>query len=124
MKVATFNVNSIRPRLPLLLDWLARNQPDVLCLQETKVQDFDFPVEPLYQAGYHSSFRGMKSYNGVATLSRKPAESVLHGLHEGPDNEDYRIIQTVIDGIPIVNTYVPQGYMITSEKYAFKLAWF
>jgi exodeoxyribonuclease-3 len=66
----------------------------------------------------------MKAYNGVATLTRAVPETVVYGLHEGPDNDDFRIIQTVIDGIPIINTYVPQGYSITSEKYAAKLIWF
>jgi exodeoxyribonuclease-3 len=124
MKIATYNVNSIRRRLPIVLDWLAEHQPDVMCLQETKVQDKEFPAEAVENAGYHATFRGMKGYNGVATLSRHKPEHVVHGLHEGPDNEDFRILQTVIDGIPIVNTYVPQGYLITSEKYVFKLEWF
>lgn len=124
MKIATYNVNSIRRRLPLVLGWLAQHSPDVMCLQETKVQDSEFPVADFEAAGYHASFRGMKAYNGVATLSRLVPEQVIHGLHRNPDNEDVRILQTVIDGIPIINTYVPQGYLITSEKYAFKLAWF
>jgi exodeoxyribonuclease-3 len=124
MKIATYNVNSIRRRLPLVLDWLNRHQPDVMCLQETKVQDQDFPADALRQAGYYVSFRGMKGYNGVATLSKKEPERVIYGLHEGPDSEDVRILQTVVDNIPIVNTYVPQGYSITSEKYVFKLEWF
>lgn len=124
MKVATWNVNSIRKRLPLLVDWLAQYKPDVMCLQETKVQDGDFPVEPLRSTGYHVTFRGRKSYNGVATLTRTPPDYVLHGLCEGIDEEDDRVLQTVVHGIPIVNTYVPQGFKITSEKYAFKLQWF
>lgn len=124
MKVATWNVNSIRKRLPLLVDWLAQYKPDVMCLQETKVQDGDFPVEPLRSTGYHVTFRGRKSYNGVATLTRTPPDYVLHGLCEGIDKEDDRVLQTVVHGIPIVNTYVPQGFKITSEKYAFKLQWF
>jgi exodeoxyribonuclease III len=124
MKLATYNVNSIRPRFPLLLDWIAANKPDVLCLQETKVQDQDFPMEAIRKAGYHASYRGMKSYNGVATLTRETPEKVVYGLHEGKDNEDFRILQTVVDGIPIINTYVPQGYAIDSDKYAFKLDWF
>ena len=66
----------------------------------------------------------MKGYNGVATLTRAMPEKVIYGLHEGPDNEDFRIIQTIVNGVPIINTYVPQGYSISSEKYAFKLAWF
>jgi exodeoxyribonuclease-3 len=124
MKIATFNVNSIRRRLPLVLEWMAEHNPDVICLQETKVQDHDFPVEAFRSAGYHAAFRGMKGYNGVATLSRQEPERVLHGMHEGADNEDVRILQTVVGGIAIVNTYVPQGYSISSDKYAFKLAWF
>jgi len=124
MKVATYNVNSIRSRLPLVLDWLSQHQPDVMCLQETKVQDQDFPEESIRKAGYHSTFRGMKAYNGVATLTRVEPEKVIYGLHEGPDNEDFRIIQTVAGGISIVNSYVPQGYSISSEKYVLKLAWF
>lgn len=124
MKIATYNVNSIRRRLPLVLEWLALNKPDVLCLQETKVRDEEFPAKEFQDAGYHASFRGMKSYNGVATLSVHAPQRVVHGLHEGPDNEDFRIIQTEIDGVKIINTYVPQGNSITSEKYAFKLEWF
>jgi exodeoxyribonuclease III len=124
MKVATYNVNSIRPRLSLVLDWIDENKPDVMCLQETKVQDKDFPVEAIRKAGYHASYRGMKAYNGVATLTRKAPDQVIYGLHEGRDNEDFRIVQTVVNGIPIINTYVPQGSSISSEKYALKLAWF
>jgi exodeoxyribonuclease-3 len=124
MKIATYNVNSIRQRLAIVIDWLNEHKPDVMCLQETKVQDQEFPVEAIERVGYHASYRGMKSYNGVATLTRSAPEKVVHGLHEGPDNEDYRIIQTVVDGIPIINSYVPQGYSITSDKYAFKLEWF
>jgi exodeoxyribonuclease-3 len=124
MKIATYNVNSIRRRLPIVLDWIAEHKPDVMCLQETKIQDQDFPVDAIRQAGYHAFFRGMKAYNGVATLTRTPPEKVVHGLHEGADNEDFRIIQIVVGGIPIINTYVPQGYSISSEKYALKLAWF
>jgi len=124
MKVATYNVNSIRPRLPLLLDWLSQHQPDVMCLQETKVQDANFPEDAIRKAGYHSTFRGMKAYNGVATLTRVEPEKVIYGLHDGADNDDYRILQTVVNGIPIINSYVPQGYLITSEKYAYKLTWF
>src|SRR6478672_13264387 len=106
MKIATYNVNSIRRRLSIVLDWLEKHQPDVFCLQETKVQDSEFPVDALRDAGYHAAFRGMKGYNGVATLSRREPESVLHGLREGADSEDVRILQTVVCGVAIVNTYV------------------
>lgn len=124
MKIATYNVNSIRRRLPIVLDWITDHKPDVMCLQETKVQDEDFPVDEIRKAGYYAAFRGMKGYNGVATLTRAVPEKIVYGLHEGPDNEDFRILQTVIGGIPVINTYVPQGYSISSEKYALKLAWF
>ena len=124
MKLATYNVNSVRRRLPLVLDWLDSHKPDVMCLQETKVQDHEFPADAFRSLGYYSTFRGMKGYNGVATLTRHEPERVLHGFHEGPDNEDFRILQTVVGGIPIVNSYVPQGYLLGSDKYAFKLEWF
>jgi exodeoxyribonuclease-3 len=91
---------------------------------ETKVQDKDFPVEAVEKAGYYASFRGMKAYNGVATLTREKPEKIIYGLHEGADNEDFRIIQTIVNGVPIINCYIPQGYSIDSEKYAAKLAWF
>src|SRR5438093_1508129 len=117
MKVATFNVNSIRKRLPIVEQWLKKNRPDVLCLQETKVQDPEFPLASLQALGYHATFRGMKAYNGVATLTRKPPEKVLYGLVEGPDSEDFRILQVVVDGIPIVNSYIPQGHAPMTEKF-------
>src|ERR1700676_5573948 len=124
MKVATYNVNSIRQRLPIVLEWITEHKPDVMCLQETKVQDQDFPADAIQKAGYHANYRGMKGYNGVATLTRTAPEKVVYGLHSGPDNEDFRVIQTVVSGIPIINSYVPQGSSISSEKYALKLAWF
>ena len=124
MKIATFNVNSLRRRLPIVLEWLARHKPDVMCLQETKVQDSDFPVTEIEHAGYYASFRGMKGYNGVATLAGEKPEKVIYGLRDEPDPEDVRILQTVVRGIPIINTYVPQGQSIISDKYVAKLLWF
>jgi len=124
VKIATWNINSVRRRMQLVVDWLEANQPDVLCLQETKVPDNEFPVMAFQAAGYHANFRGMKGYNGVATLTRKEPEFVLHGLCEGPDSEDVRILQTVVEGVPIVNTYVPQGHKVGTYKYVFKLEWF
>ena len=85
MKIATFNVNSLRKRLPIVLAWLDRHQPDVLCLQETKVQDSEFPLLALAPSGYETTFRGMKSYNGVAILSRKKPEAVFYGFDDGGD---------------------------------------
>ncbi len=124
MKIATFNVNSIRKRLPAVLDWLARNRPDVLCLQETKVQDADFPLAPLKDAGYFVTYRGMKAYNGVATLTLAEPALVAHGFDERPDNEDVRLLRVEVGGVTIVNSYVPQGYAIDSDKYRYKLDFF
>jgi exodeoxyribonuclease-3 len=124
MKIATYNVNSIRRRLPIVLEWIERHEPDVMCLQETKVADAEFPLLELRAAGYHVTFRGRKAYNGVATLTREEPEAVLHGLEEGPDAEDDRILMTVVRGVPIVNTYVPQGHKVGTDRYSFKLAWF
>ena len=124
MKIATFNCNSIRKRFPIVLDWLTKNRPDVLCLQETKVEDKDFPLAAFADTGYHITYRGMKAYNGVATFSREKPERVIHGFCEGPDSEDFRILQTVVNGVQIINTYVPQGFDITTPKYQYKLAWF
>ncbi|MEQ1680138.1 MAG: exodeoxyribonuclease III [Nitrospira sp.] len=124
MKIATFNVNSLRKRLPIVLEWLDRHKPDVLCLQETKVQDSEFPLLALAPSGYEITFRGMKSYNGVAILSRKKPDAVFYGFDDGGDPEDARLLRVIIDGIPIVNTYVPQGFEIDSPKYAYKLAWY
>ena len=124
MKVATFNCNSVRKRLPIILEWLEKNKPDVLALQETKVQDKDFPKEAFEELGYHVFFRGMKSYNGVATITRDEPEEVLYGFDNGPDSEDFRLIQTVIKGVRVINTYVPQGYHPESDKFQYKLQWF
>jgi exodeoxyribonuclease III len=124
VKLATFNVNSIRKRLPIVLDWLKTHQPDALCMQETKVSNVDFPVAPFEQAGYHVAYLGSKGYAGVATATRVKPDDVVYGLDKGPDEEDARVIRTVVDGLPIVNTYVPQGTEVGSERYAFKLEWF
>jgi len=124
MKIATWNINSVRLRAPLALRLLREHAPDVLCLQETKVRDEDFPADAFREAGYHATFRGRKGYNGVATLTRQPPEYALHGFRQGPDNEDDRVLLAVVGGLPIVNTYVPQGYLVGTDKFAFKLEWF
>ena len=124
MKIATFNCNSVRKRMPIILEWLKKEKPDVLALQETKVQDADFPEEDFVNAGYIVHYRGMKSYNGVAILTREEPTEVIHGFTSGADSEDFRIIQVVVRGIRIINTYVPQGSDIESEKYQYKLKWF
>ena len=124
MKIATFNVNSIRIRLDVILSWLEKHQPDVLCLQETKCQDEQFPALALASSGYHLSFRGMKSYNGVAMLSRHAPDCVTYGFDDGADPDDARLMHANFDGLPVINTYVPNGFKIVSPKYAYKLEWF
>jgi len=122
LRVATYNANSVRSRLDLILDWLRREQPDVLCLQETKVQDKDFPAEPFYEAGYHVVFRGQPAHAGVAIVSRQEPWDVAFGLDDGEPDEP-RLIRAVVGGIPVVNTYVPQGRDPESEHFQYKLAW-
>ena len=122
MKIATFNTNSIRARLKMVLNWLQKESPDVLCLQETKVPDKDFPVKAFEDMSYYSVFRGEKSYNGVAIVSKKPAEDVRIGFDEY-ESEGTRLITARINNIPIVNTYVPQGFHPLSEKFREKLDW-
>lgn len=124
MKIATFNVNSLRKRLPIVLEWLDKHNPDILCLQETKVQDSEFPLMALMPSGYEISFRGMKSYNGVATLSRSKPESVRAGLDDGVEPDEPRLLHIVLGGIHIINTYIPQGFEIDSPKYVYKLEWY
>jgi exodeoxyribonuclease-3 len=124
MKIATFNVNSVRMRLAAVTTWLAQHQPDVLCLQETKVQDSEFPEATLKETGYHIAYRGMKGYNGVAVFSKHPFDEVSFGLDNGGPPDEERLARVVVRGIPIINTYVPQGFEIDSPKYAYKLEWF
>ena len=123
-RVASFNVNGIRARLPVLLTWLQKEAPEVVCLQETKVQDIEFPLEALEGVGFTCAFRGEKGFNGVAVLSREPMEFVRVGLDdEGPPDET-RLILINFRGIPILNTYIPQGTAPDSERFQYKLKWF
>jgi exodeoxyribonuclease-3 len=123
MKVASFNVNSLRARLPLVLEWLGRHQPDILCVQETKVQDADFPGDEFDQTDYRYAFRGQKSYNGVAIFSKVEMTDIRFGLDDEPRDQP-RLIKAKINRIVVVNTYVPQGYSPESEKFDYKLNWF
>jgi len=122
MKLATWNVNSLKVRLPHLLEWLAAQQPDTLCLQETKQQDADFPQAELKAAGYHSVFSGQKTYNGVAILSREPASEMQSGIPDFPD-EQKRVIAATYEGVRVVCVYVPNGQSMDSDKYQYKLKW-
>lgn len=123
VKLATWNVNSIRARQGRLLAWLAREAPDVVCLQETKVEDAEFPIAALREAGYHAEIHGQRTYNGVAILSRQPARDVVRGFGDGVDDPQARTIAATIDDVRVVCVYVPNGEQVGSDKYAYKLAW-
>jgi exodeoxyribonuclease-3 len=107
-----------------LLAWLEREQPDILCLQETKVQDVDFPSDPIQQAGYHVALRGQKAHSGVAIISRVAPDSVSYGLEDDEEEDDHRLIRADFAGLSVVNTYVPQGRSVDSEHFRYKLRWF
>jgi exodeoxyribonuclease III len=130
MKIATWNVNSIRTRLTHVTDWLTTNPIELLCVQETKVVDELFPHEAIQSIGYHAAAFGQKSYNGVALISRSPLELVDRGFGAilpaeivGDLDDQKRVISTVIDGVRVVNLYVPNGSAVDSEKYVYKLRW-
>jgi len=123
-KIATYNVNSIRSRLHIILPWLQENRPDVFCMQETKVEDGKFPVGEFEDAGYGVIFKGEKQYNGVAIASLEKPEMVNSGLDDGDPPDKDRLIRCVFSGIHIINTYVPQGRERESPHFAYKLEWF
>ncbi len=122
MKIATWNVNSIRARQERLLRWLQAHQPDVLCLQEIKVVGESFPFEALRQAGYHAAVHGQKTYNGVAILARREPTAIERGLDDAVDDQQARLIAARCDGVVVVSVYVPNGQEVGSEKWAYKLA--
>lgn len=122
MKIATWNVNSLRVRLPHVLQWLAAAQPDILAIQETKTVDGEFPLAALEAAGYKAVFSGQKTYNGVAILSKSPATDVVTDIPY-LDDPQRRILAATIDGIRVVDLYVVNGSEVGSDKYAYKLDW-
>jgi exodeoxyribonuclease-3 len=122
MKLATWNVNSLNVRLPHVLDWVGKHRPDVLCLQETKVEDPKFPLEALRAAGYEALIHGQKTYNGVAILSRLPMSDALTGV-PGLEDVQKRVISATIEGIRVVCAYVPNGENLTSPKFEYKMKW-
>lgn len=122
-KLATYNVNSIRSRLELVLDWLKKEKPDVLCMQETKVPDSEFPKEAFEEIGYKVFFRGVKGGSGVAIATSSEPEALLSGLDDEPRDED-RLLGCKVQGIWIVNTYVPQGQSPDSPMFTYKLQWY
>ncbi|BAZ90503.1 exodeoxyribonuclease III [Raphidiopsis curvata NIES-932] len=129
MKIATWNVNSIRTRLGQVISWLGKNNVDVLCLQETKVIDTDFPLTVFHDMGYHTYIYGQKAYNGVALISRQPMKSVTTGFCQVLENlepewdDQKRVITGIVDKVRIINLYVPNGSAVGSEKYQYKLQW-
>jgi len=129
MRIATWNVNSVRTRLDQVTGWLARERPEVLCLQETKVADELFPRQAFEDLGYQLAISGQKAYNGVAIASLLPLEDVQIGFDAllGPDaralSEQKRVISALIDGIRVLNLYVPNGSAVNSDKYVYKLDW-
>ena len=123
MKIATWNVNSIAARLPQALDWVKASQPDVLCLQEIKCVDEKFPADVFKDLGYHIEVFGQPTYNGVAILSRSPASQVQKGFPDDAPEAQRRLLSAVINGVRVVNVYIPNGSEVGSEKYAYKLDW-
>jgi exodeoxyribonuclease-3 len=122
LKLATWNVNSLKIRLPHVLDWLRTHQPDVMCLQETKLADEFFPTAEIEQAGYRCVFAGQKTYNGVAILSREAAADVQVNI-AGHDDPQKRVLAATIGDIRTICVYVPNGERVESEKYRYKLEW-
>jgi len=129
--IATWNVNSIRTRLSQILDWINQSNPDILCLQETKVMDDSFPVEPFEKLGYSVEIYGQKSYNGVAIISKIKPENVKYGFYGCDDSnqnieiflDQKRLISADINGIKIINVYVPNGSSLESSKFEYKISW-
>tara|TARA_B100001029_G_C14987797_1_gene410091 strand:+ start:185 stop:1030 length:846 start_codon:yes stop_codon:yes gene_type:complete len=129
--IATWNVNSIRTRLSQVINWINQVNPDILCLQETKVIDKDFPIEPFEKLGYQVVVNGQKSYNGVAIISKFNIENVNKGFISEPKEENIgkefieqrRLISAVINGLKIINVYVPNGSSLDSDKFKYKIEW-
>jgi len=124
LKIATFNANSIRSRLDVILAWLGIHKPDLLCIQETKCQNPDFPADAFTSAGWHVVFEGEKSYNGVALISRSKLDDVVFGFDDGAEPDKTRLVRARLGKVLIVNTYVPQGTDVDSPRFQYKLEWF
>lgn len=122
MKIASWNVNSLRVRLPQVLDWLQSENPDVLCLQETKVEDKDFPIEKIQEAGWNACFSGQKTYNGVAIISKNPPDNIIEKMDDNPDPQK-RFIGIQYGDYHIFSVYIPNGESVGSEKFHYKLEW-
>jgi exodeoxyribonuclease-3 len=123
VRIATWNVNSIRARLPRLLDWLPRVAADVVCLQELKVAEDEFPFFEIEALGYRAIVLGQRTYNGVAILSRGEASDVRLGLGDGVIDDQSRLVAATIDGVRVLSAYFPNGQLVGSDKWAYKLQW-
>jgi len=123
-RIATYNVNSVRSRLHIIIPWLNEHRPDVFCMQETKVEDGQFPAGEFQATGYQVAFRGSRQYNGVAMASRETPREVAFGLPDGGPLDEDRLIAAQFAGLTVVNTYVPQGRERETEHFAYKLDWF
>lgn len=124
MKVVSWNVNSIRARYDRVLNWLEANRPDVVCLQELKCQESEFPFDELSSLGYFAAVLGQKTYNGVAILALDPPEDVVCNMDDGVDDPQARLIAATVRGVRVVDVYVPNGEKVGSEKWRYKLAWY
>jgi exodeoxyribonuclease-3 len=124
LTIATWNVNSIRARLDHVSTWIADHEPDVLCLQETKVEDKVFPKVPFLELGYTVTLHGGRALCGVATISKRPPTEVVMGFRDEPADKFPRILECVVDGIRIFNLYAPNGTQVGSEAFTYKLEWF
>lgn len=123
MKIATWNVNSVLARLPLVLRWLKGARPDVLCLQETKCADEKFPRAEFAELGYHAEVYGQPTYNGVAILSRGTCADARRGFPDDEEGAHARLLSATVGGIRVINVYVPNGAFVGSDKFDFKLKW-
>lgn len=124
MKLATWNINSIRARTERLLTWIGNERPDVLCLQETKVEDSGFPIDALRARGYEVAMHGQRSYNGVAIAARAPLTDVVRGFGDGEPDDEARLIAATVGNLRVVCVYVPNGQDLDSDKFPYKLAWY
>jgi exodeoxyribonuclease III len=125
MRIATWNVNSIRVRADAVLAWLAAKKPDVLCVQEIKTEEPGFPAARFAEAGWRSAVNGQKTYNGVAILSKEEPQDVVLGFSDGePEDPQRRLVRATVGGVRIVDAYCPNGEEVGSDKYAYKLAWY
>ena len=122
MRLSAWNVNSLKIRLPQVLDWLSTNQPDVLCLQETKIEDEKFPLAEIQAAGYHALFSGQKTYNGVAILSKLQGKETVSAIPAFNDMQK-RVLAATIENVRVICAYVPNGQSVDSDKYHYKLEW-